>query len=189
MGNQQETVSEAEYGWLAGIIDGEGSISINRSLSHRTTIVYCARVQVPNTNQLIIDKARSIFDRLGAKGHVEKRQYGNNMRWKICSIITLNSAKDIEILLPLIIPYLVGKKRHAEILYRFVHSRLQRRSERKQTITFASTGRIATSTRFDKYNAEEISCYDQLVFLNKKGRETDSSETTRQTPSRRRVKI
>lgn len=181
MGNQQETVLETEYGWLAGIIDGEGSISINKSISHRTSIVYCARVQVPNTNQMIIDKVRSIFDRIGAEGHTEKRQ-SQNIKWKVCSIITLNSAKDIDILLPKIIPYLIGKKSHAEVLYRFVHSRLQRRLERKQTIVFAPNGRIASSGRSDGYNAEEISCYDKLVLLNKKGRETGSSETTRQSP-------
>lgn len=175
--NQQETVTEAEFGWLAGIIDGEGSMSINRLL--RSTTNYNGRVQIPNTNEAIIAKTRSIFDRLGVTGHTEKRQPPpeKKNKWKTAYVITLNSAGQIALLLPKIIPYLVGKKDHAEILLTFVQSRLDRQKDRKQTIIFDERGKIASSTRKDTYNEMEIALYSKLCALNKKGTTTDSSTT------------
>lgn len=178
MDNQQETVSEVEKGWLAGIIDGEGSISINRLLSHGTNITYTCRIQVPNTNVLITNKVQSIFNRLNVKGSTEKRQFGKK-EWKTCYIITLNSAQQACALLPLIIPYLVGKREHAEVLYQFVSSRIESKKNRSQKIIFDKDNHMVAGTRSDKYSEEEINCYKKLVVLNKKGKEIGSSETTR----------
>ena len=55
IGNQQERPLEAELGWLGGILDGEGSLSINVNSTHRS--VY-PRIQISSSEYEILDKAK-----------------------------------------------------------------------------------------------------------------------------------
>jgi len=115
--NQQETVSEVEKGWLAGIIDGEGCLHIDidpRGGSH-------PYLTVTNSNKLIIEKAVDIWRRLGVGCRVQTRA---NQRKNPVQDVQVIGFKRLKPALVAIMPYLVGKADEALLLYRFTESRL-----------------------------------------------------------------
>ncbi|RLF66126.1 MAG: hypothetical protein DRN30_02720 [Thermoplasmata archaeon] len=75
---ENEKASPFEIGWLAGIIDGEGCFTIR--LLKRKTKYYGVRIRVEprlsivNTNEEMINKIISIFEKIGIK------KYGKNLR-------------------------------------------------------------------------------------------------------------
>ena len=70
-------VTNAEIGWLAGIMDGEGSIGVK--CSHRESGTFSPVVSICNTNQRLIDKIRLIFEKLGIKCNIQnKKVYSDN---------------------------------------------------------------------------------------------------------------
>jgi len=117
--NGQARVSEMEKGWLAGLIDGEGCLHIDldpRGGAH-------PYLTVTNTNQLIIEKAVDIWQRLGIGCRVQTRSSGGRNPVKDVQVIGYKRLKPALIS---IMPYLVGKADEALLLYRFVESRLLR---------------------------------------------------------------
>lgn len=120
--NQQETVSEVEKGWLAGIIDGEGCLHIDldpKGGSH-------PYMTVTNSNKLIIEKVVDIWHRLGIGCRVQTRA---NLRKNPVQDVQVIGFKRLQPALVAIMPYLVGKANEALLLYRFVESRLQKDSK------------------------------------------------------------
>ena len=161
MGNQQETVSDIDKSWLAGILDGEGSIGICRMMSHRKNPTLTPRISIGNTNIKIIDHVREILKKIPITMFLEKRQQVNNKNWKSASVIQISHIVGVKKLLDLIIPFLIGKKSQGEILLSFVNSRMK---------IYESLGRIPGSGgRGTPYTDEERLLCDQLRLLNKKG--------------------
>lgn len=114
--NRQVTVSESEKGWLAGLIDGEGSIHIDidpRGGSH-------PYLTITNTNRLIIEATVSIWHRLGIGCRVQNR---NGTKRPIQDVQVIGY-KRLKPALIAIMPYLIGKADQALTLYQFVESRL-----------------------------------------------------------------
>lgn len=117
--NRQETVSEVEKGWLAGIIDGEGCIHIDldpKGGSH-------PYLTVTNSNKLIIEKVYDIWHRLGIGCRIQTRA---NKRKNPVQDVQVIGFKRLKPALIAIMPYLVGKTDEAFLLHRFVESRLSR---------------------------------------------------------------
>lgn len=161
MGNQQETISEFELGWLAGILDGEGTISINRLMSHRKNATLTSRISIGNTNFTIIRNLKRIFKKLKIKLFIQKNQRVKGKNWKSAYIIQISHIKGVKSLLDVITPYLIGKKLQAEIVLSFVNSRMK---------IYDRLGRVpgkgGTGTPYTK---EEISLWKKARKLNKKG--------------------
>ena len=168
--NQQVTKdnlsNNENLAYLAGIIDGEGSLLITKTLSHNR-YCYTSRLQIPNTNEGIINKICEVLDFWNINGHIETRD--RNKKHKICYVITINGVNKLIKLLPIIIPYLFGKREQAKLLLRFCKSRLKNQSKKTELIHNLD-GTIKRAIRKDGYIKEEISLYEQLVLLNKKGR-------------------
>lgn len=164
MGNQQETTSITKFAWLGGIIDGEGSIGVTRMMSHRKNPTYTARVSVGNTNMAIISEICKILDLIGITGHLEKRQRSvknNDKNWKDAIVIQISNIKGVKCLLDTIFPYLIGKKAHAELVLRFINSRLKNYELKDRKIGSPGPG--------CPYSKEELNLCEQLKELNKKG--------------------
>lgn len=119
-GNQQATVSEAEKGWLAGLIDGEGCIHID--LDKNGAHPY---LTVTNTNFAITDKVWNIWQRLGIGARVQTRRQ-NHKSWSPVRDVQVIGYNRLKPALIAIMPYLVGKSDEALLLYRFIESRLAR---------------------------------------------------------------
>ena len=121
--NQQAEVAEIEKAWLAGIVDGEGSIRIdyprvqtsgNKNGSAQPGVV------ITNNDWAIIEKAVDICQRIGINPHVSRRAGKRN---ETKDILVLGMPK-IMIFLVAVMPYLTGQKsKQAVLLYRFCEQR------------------------------------------------------------------
>ncbi|MFA6385939.1 MAG: hypothetical protein WCW29_04310 [Candidatus Paceibacterota bacterium] len=161
MGNQQETISDIEKSWLAGILDGEGSIGISRLMSHRKNPTLTPRISIGNTNMKIINHVREILEKIPITMFIEKCQKVENKNWKQASVIQISHIIGVKKLLDVVTPFLIGKREQAEILLSFVNSRIK---------IYKSLNRIpGNGGRGTPYTDEEIKLCYQLKILNKKG--------------------
>lgn len=122
--NQQAKATEIEKAWLAGIIDGEGSIRIDypRVQAGQKTGSAQPGVVITNTDWAIIERSVDICQRIGVNPHVSQR-HGTRLETK--DVLVLGMPK-IMVLLTAVMPYLTGNKsKQAILLYRFCEQRRQ----------------------------------------------------------------
>lgn len=152
MGNQQAT--EAEIGWLAGIIDGEGRIGIamqNRSASRSVSV----DLQVVNTDFALIEKVVSIMRKLSVNPHIRDRIHAK----ATCNtnrIVSLRKFAHVKRVLDAVLPHLTGmKSEKAKIVLALIESRMMK-------------------TRADRYDEHELALVDEFreSFLGKYGAST-----------------
>jgi hypothetical protein len=124
-------VSKEDVGWLAGIIDGEGSITFQKPLKPQKTglkkIVY--GVHIVNSNEEMIDKCVRIINQFddGLGQLIEKKP----KVYRKCAFkmnkgmfqITIRRYGTIKNLLKAITPHLTEKRIKAEKLLNFVSKR------------------------------------------------------------------
>ncbi len=159
MDNQQ--VTQTEIAWLAGFIDGEGSIGIYGSRRKDGSLNYGARIQVASANGHAIEKIVSILDRLGISRRIYQREF-ENKNYSDSFYTTVNRLASLKILLPLLIPYLVIKRPHATLMLHWVSSRTEKGINR------------GGNQKKNTYSDIELDLIDQLQELNKsKGNPTD----------------
>jgi hypothetical protein len=106
-------ISESDLAYVAGVVDGEGSIFMSNAFS------IC--FQISNTNLYfltrILEKLKPTYPKLNLNGT------GNNPHgksWKKGYVIKTNNKK---IILPILIelkPYLIAKKEQAEVCIQFL---------------------------------------------------------------------
>jgi len=112
--------TETDYAYLAGILDGEGTITISRQTDRRKGRVYhcySPHITISNTVRLMLD---SIKNRFGGKiVEVNRRVEGHQ---KPGYILYFRKGEMLA-LLPKVIPYLTIKKRKAELLLEYMLSR------------------------------------------------------------------
>jgi hypothetical protein len=115
-----QAVTYFEIGWLAGIIDGEGSIA------H----YYCVRknrpdlkkspiygVYIINSDLGILEKVKSIYNRLGLFANINIKSSSRKNReesfhqTKTCYELVVRRRNDVELLLKTVTPHLVGYKK------------------------------------------------------------------------------
>lgn len=113
--------------WLAGVIDSDGSIALlNVPHGRSGTRTYRPRVNIVNTNRLLIERAAEILDHFGVGRHVSTRR-GEKIGWRIRGQINVDGFKRAIKLLRLIEPHLVAKREQANLIislweYRKEHS-------------------------------------------------------------------
>lgn len=105
---------DTEIAYLAGIIDGEGSVYIQKRITPAGSISYFPRFQVVNTNQEVMTWIKNTFGGL----LYSKPRMKHNAKWKT-QIEWFTTRRLLDQLLPLIIPHLIIKKRHAVIMMQF----------------------------------------------------------------------
>jgi len=101
--------SETNIAYLAGVIDGEGSIFINSFKA------YCLRIS--NTDLFLIEKLKEILLSEGIEVHIYEA--GNNTQgknWKKGYQLQMTRKSEIIKVLNKIIPFLISKKMRAEIM-------------------------------------------------------------------------
>jgi hypothetical protein len=97
------------YSYLAGIVDGEGTIGIGKGGSTK----YYARISVANVNKEVIDLLAKIF---GSKTRLEKINIPNRQpiyRWGTSGNLSVPK------IIKYILPYLIIKRKQAEIVLKF----------------------------------------------------------------------
>jgi len=104
----------SEIAYLAGIIDGEGSIYIGNFSCHPKTKVpyYQTNIQVTNTDKPLIDWLQYIFGGLVNKR--TKKQHASNSRKQ--AYMWTASGERLTHLCELLLPFLICKRKQAEIM-------------------------------------------------------------------------
>lgn len=121
-----EVDRNADLAWLAGIIDGEGTISAQVVTLRDKRIRITPFVSITNTDGGILMECIRILDSLGIKNRTfAKPLVGPGFKGNLnCANIRIDGHKPVRILLPAILPYLHSVKREfAEKVLQFVASR------------------------------------------------------------------
>lgn len=105
---------ETDIAYLAGIIDGEGSIYIgNFSCNPKTkTPYYQTNIQVTNTDKPLIDWLQCTFGGLISKR--TRKQHAENSRKQ--AYVWTASGERLTHLCELLLPFLICKRKQAEIM-------------------------------------------------------------------------
>ena len=97
-------MTETEKAWLAGIFDGEGCVWCR--WPKRKNVI----VEVKMTHLPTIERIHALFPGRLATGSLSKNAFGKRPQWR-WSLDTRGS----KVFLALVLPYLVTKRREAEI--------------------------------------------------------------------------
>lgn len=111
---KQKTIpsQDLELAWLAGILDGEGSIG-RYPIKTGGNII---GIVIVNTDEAILSKVEQIYKRLDICYHRYNRQMytnrsGTYKATRPCYELTIRRRDTAEQLLPLLIPFLAGVKK------------------------------------------------------------------------------
>lgn len=151
--------SERELGYLAAMIDGEGTITLERTGKRRICGVMglAPKIIVANTNPAIVTYVMDIFKRLGVNPHVKSSIVGRN---KQCFWVTVQGLAKTKRILQYVEPYLVGKVAQAKLMLEFIILRGDPR---------LAKGKV--------YGSQEIEILDKIRALNRRGvTETEDHE-------------
>jgi len=116
---------QRRYGWLGGIIDGEGYIVLNsRQQTKRRERNLVPMFGIVNTDELLITTVESLLTELGVGYYRNDR--AATSKWKKTMRIVVAGAKRCSKFLTAVQPYLISKKNHAELVLEFIESRLSK---------------------------------------------------------------
>jgi hypothetical protein len=138
--NPQETVSSADVGWLTGIIEGEGSISLTTSIRSQrkyNTLRVTPKVIITNTDNRLIEKCLRVLGEMGIGKWVKHKQappissslenWTPRKSFKDVVVIEVTGMKRTNSLFAQIIPHMAGDKRErAALLLEFTSVRISR---------------------------------------------------------------
>lgn len=119
-----ETISRKDLAiaWLAGMVDADGCISFHRNYQNRRTIRTSHRIpytQVTTTCTKTAAHLKELYKELEIPYHMSIRSNGGGNRKPVYNINVQGLQRSLKII-PLILPYLVTKKREAELVLEFI---------------------------------------------------------------------
>lgn len=140
--NRQEIGKVADLGWLAGIVDGEGSITMLVSerpakSGRKQSLRIQVRVIIGNADAGIISKVVRILDDLGIGKYVKSERpkpvsINGWSAYKQLTTVYVEGLERVRLLLTTLLPHLVGGKlERAVAALKFLNSRLAYAEERK----------------------------------------------------------
>lgn len=132
MVNQQET----DVAWLAGIFDGEGTITVTRngSTKHPEQNARKTEMVIPNGDERIVLRCVETLESIGIKPYVTCLEPGSHQRLKRWRV-GISKRADILVLTEKLIPYLTAKREQAILLKRYVVSRIDRENANGNRLT------------------------------------------------------
>lgn len=142
-------LTEVERAYIAGLIEGDGSISITRGRSCRKLAcgqTSCTpKISIGNTNKELLAHVKTLLQ--GSCSITNKKP---KARRKQLSILEIGRLLDIKSLLQQLIPFLVGRKKQAELVLEFCNLRL--------------------NDKWGEYNPRLFGITEEVQMLNKKGK-------------------
>lgn len=108
-------MTEAQLGWIGGIMDGEGYIGLRRE-HQRSHDYYSPLVTVTNTRLLMLTHLRQLT-KLGLTSQSTHRPNFKHRQGFVWAL----RVKEQKELLPIILPYLVVKREQAELLIEYLN--------------------------------------------------------------------
>jgi hypothetical protein len=144
--------------WLAGLWEGEGSVSIFKNTRETGTTKLTMTLTIVNTDPALILEVLKIADELGVTFHMFENKH-DNPKWANSYQLTNRKLETNKIFLEAILPYMRGQKKQiTELALRFIDSRLAKLSENRN---FPNT-------------EEEVQIFEKVSSMNKKGITKDS---------------
>ncbi len=109
-------LSELEKAWLAGVIDGEGSIFVAKvkGAQHRRGFIYVPLLKIDNSNRAFVNKIQDMIGK-GSVHFVEENRSGWKDRWEYNG-----SSHVLRELLPQLLPYLLVKREVAQRMLEYL---------------------------------------------------------------------
>ena len=120
-------IKETDKAWLAGIMDGEGYISLIRRHTY-----YVPSVKVGNTNERLIHRCKEILDMAGIEYSVTYFDRGDRVNAKPSWDIVMESRPRVVAVLQLIQPYLVSKNEQAKLVLDWCSKSKRKPTETKE---------------------------------------------------------
>jgi hypothetical protein len=102
---------ETDKAWFAGIIDGEGCISI-----FKRGTVFTPSVKIANTNELLINKCKQVLEEAGIEYYIRYSDRGDRKNAKPAWELSMEARPRVIATLNLILPYLVSKREQAKLV-------------------------------------------------------------------------
>lgn len=102
---------ETNKAWLAGIIDGEGCISIMKRGSN-----FIPTVKIANTNETLINNCVKLLNEAGIEFNLRYSDRGERKNAKPAWELAMESRPRVIAFLNLIYPYLIAKKQQADLV-------------------------------------------------------------------------
>lgn len=157
----------AKAAWLAGLLDGEGSIgiAIERKPSRVARPFYLkASIQMSITEQSAVKEASRVCKLLGVRGVSYSYQERDPMRHRDAFYFRVGRLLDINILSNVMMEHAVVKRKHWRLMAAYTASRL-RGAEIEET-----TGRVTRGGKPKRaYSKSEIEIARKLRKLNLRG--------------------
>lgn len=143
--------SDTDLAWLAGIIDGEGSITFQVTKRKTGNLVIVPFISVTNTDEGIIQRIMDILDNIGVGFKASWIIDKNHPKYlKRCNIKIDRYAR-VKGFIPMVYPYLSSvKKYNAEVVLDFIKNR------EENLFTRDKKGRIVRN-KYPKALVEKIS--------------------------------
>lgn len=157
-------VTEKNLAWLGGIWDGEGTISITKTLKKRGNINFQSKASIENSSVRIINEVCRILKNLNISYYIWTR-VPRSIKHKQMYVVNICKISNIKKFCNIIQPHLISKIEQADLLGKFTESRLFKNGNIKK-------GR----GRAKKFSPEEIDLCNQIQVLNKLG-PTETSTT------------
>lgn len=143
MGNQHGTPTEAQLGWFAGILEGEGSLTLNvrrKKWKGWEGIGIDLQLQIVNTDGYIIEECANIIrgiiksePRVMERGQIPDRMTTDGTIWRQnrpMLMVGLSKMAHIKAVVDTIMPYMIGeKKARARLISAFVERRMTHKGE------------------------------------------------------------
>ena len=105
----------AAAGYLAGLIDGEGSFSLYPTRNKASLNV---SLTISNTDLRLLDWCKNVT---GVGSNIVQKQREGNRRMQY--LWAVNARNDLRVLLPQVIPYLLGKAEQAKVVLSYCEQR------------------------------------------------------------------
>lgn len=139
MGNQQQTLPASDIGWLAGFLDGEGSILMYLHSSKGKLTSCSPQVIVGNTEKRLIDEYARILhaipagvhlhtrhpDRISNGLYVDAESHRTGRKYKALYVASTSGVKRVKAILEVVTPYLRSSKQEkAQLIMEYIDIRL-----------------------------------------------------------------
>lgn len=156
MANPHVLVDEIDLARLAMFIDSEGCISLNKAGCWKKVKAFNPKVRMANSNELLVNWAVDVFNRLGIKAHITpSKRCDDNPKWKRVYDIMVTGQSKCHELLTVIYPYLIGKRQQADLVLEWIESRWE---------THRPEG-----SKFIPYTKRQLTIVAEMSRLNQRG--------------------
>jgi hypothetical protein len=125
MSTTQTVPSGAELWWLGCLLDSEGSIYMTKYIiKNERRCHYELNICITNTNTDLMTEAIRILGKLGIIRKLTPYPYKNHPEFKPAYQIRFSGHQDVRSFLSLMLPYLIAKRKLAEVAIDFVSRRI-----------------------------------------------------------------